>query len=236
MKKILTAAALLALTASSASFAAETLEDTDNHGYDKAYNVNNNSEFFVYLGGRGGIANYFGDMTAYSYEAFEQGQEEIITTSISDKITGWGAGFVGLGYRSGRIGVRGELEASFYGNNDLTENRYYVLNAETGELKAIQPELKLQTYMANFYADAYAQKNCVFYLMAGLGDAHLKYNGGEKDHLAWQVGIGGQYYFVKHFGGEIGVRYQDLGKVVATDGTIVEPEALQLYVGLLTRF
>ena len=90
--------------------------------------------------------------------------------------------------------------------------------------------------MANFYADAYAQKNCVFYLMAGLGDAHLKYNGGEKDHLAWQVGIGGQYYFVKHFGGEIGVRYQDLGKVVTTNGTIVEPEALQLYVGLLTRF
>lgn len=90
--------------------------------------------------------------------------------------------------------------------------------------------------MANFYADAYAQKNCVFYLMAGLGDAHLKYNGGEKDHLAWQVGIGGQYYFVEHFGGEIGVRYQDLGKVVTPGGAIVEPEALQLYVGLLTRF
>lgn len=233
MNKFITSVAAMTLVASSSGFAAETLESTDNHAHDNAYNVNQNTEFFVYLGGRGGIANFYGDLNAYSYDkATDPNNPQLVREeySLSDSSTAWGAGFLGLGYRYGRIGVRGELEANFFESKNVAKGNLFDIYGNPDNEK-----LKIQTYMGNLYADAYATENSVFYLMAGFGNAHLEYHDEDRDHFAWQLGLGGQYYFISHLGAEIGLRYVDLGKISAR-GADLEPDALQAYLGLIARF
>lgn len=272
MKKLALASFLAAAVFSSSVTFADTLSDTDNHAHDNAYNVNQPSEFFGYFGIRAGLNSIDAGDKCDDKDGSEaiDGSSGNSTTiyqcnGLSHKEGFFGSPFIGIGYRQNRWGVRAEFEANFNQNktwsNDIGIAAPKAERNEAGEVTGYSQvwypgdvTLKSQSYMLNFYGDAYATKNSVFYVMGGIGLSHLDLsvpdatlyldpdmqpNGlidmgsksTRKTHLAYQVGIGAQYYPINHLGLDLGVRYQDLGKVDSFNISTV-----QVYLGALTRF
>jgi|SRR5574344_1535133 opacity protein-like surface antigen len=258
-------ATTIALAFSSNIAFADTLNDTDNHPHDNAYNVNVESEIFTYIGIRGGINSYdVGNScsgTSSDATNIDSGSSESITDcgSFSHKEGFFGSPFIGLGYRQARWGVRGEFEANFYQNKEWKDSLGYTFSVTdqddntTQYWKPITAKLSAKSYMMNFYGDFYAAKNSVFYLMGGLGASHLELDVpfvsdyGLDDNGKAYINTRSNSESKTHFAYQVGIGAQyypishlglDLGFRYQDLGKIqgLDVSDLQFYVGALTRF
>ncbi len=229
-------ASLLTASAAFADQSLQTLETSENSKVEHAYDASKNTEFFTYLGLRGGLTA--AHLTDSDYTEVDRTDNYVHSVALAEDYENiFGSPFIGVGYRWGRLGAR--VEAEWIINNRSAnlgpDNNYSIKNTAV---------------MGNIYGDIYATPNSVFFAMVGVGQARVNLHtygyahhfiGNRRDNnVAYHIGVGGQYYFVDHFGLEGGLRWYDYDKTHISNPSgnslNLEHTGIQAYVGAIARF